>query len=169
ADASPRRIGVPPFTVFVDLPPSVLVFVGSKRALPLPGEAYRVEWTIGSQPREIRRASTSTGTVAFRNASSCSWPHVVHLGYHWRPLDAERNTENAGSHGVRAFPERTTSGAWTEDPLRDDRRRPSRIRGPHRIFLSSRHVRPRCRFAAHGVPRSGDPRRPFRRSRLGSP
>ena len=82
-----RRIVVQPFTVFADLPSSVLTFVGSKGGLPLPMEAYRVEWAIDLQPREIRRGSTFTERVAFRNTSSCSWPHAVHVGYHWRALE----------------------------------------------------------------------------------
>ncbi len=82
-----RRVVSSPFTVFLDLPSTVLEFVRTKEALPLPDEAFRVAWTVGPQPREIPRGSTGSGAVSFRNESPCAWPHAVHLGYHWSPRD----------------------------------------------------------------------------------
>jgi hypothetical protein len=83
-----RRTFVPPFAVFTRLPPEVNRFVGEKGALPLPDDAYRVTWKIGAHPIAIPRAGTSQAAVTFRNMSPCSWPHAVHLGYHWSPMSA---------------------------------------------------------------------------------
>jgi hypothetical protein len=82
-----RRIFVKPFGVFTGLPADVLQFVGEKGGLPLPDEAYRVTWEVGTQPKSVTHGSRSPATVSFRNVSSCSWPHAVHLGYHWEPLE----------------------------------------------------------------------------------
>jgi hypothetical protein len=87
AGAVHRRVTSAPFTVFLDLPPSVLEFVRTKGALPLPDEAFRVAWGAAPQLREIRRGATSIAAVSFRNASPCAWPHAVHLGYRWNPRD----------------------------------------------------------------------------------
>jgi hypothetical protein len=83
-----RRAFVPPFSAFTRLPPDVLRFVGERGGLPLPAEAYRVTWKIGPHPAAIPRGGTARVTVSFRNVSACSWPHAVHLGYHWIPRDA---------------------------------------------------------------------------------
>lgn len=83
-----RRTFVPPFAVFTRLPPEVARFVGEKGALPLPDDAYRVTWRIDAHPTSIPRGGTSQATVSFLNMSPCSWPHAVHLGYHWTPTSA---------------------------------------------------------------------------------
>jgi hypothetical protein len=83
-----RRVFVPPFAVFSRLPPDVNRFVGEKGALPLPDDAYRVRWKIGAHPTAIPRGATSQATVSFQNMSPCSWPYAVHLGYHWKPINA---------------------------------------------------------------------------------
>jgi Dolichyl-phosphate-mannose-protein mannosyltransferase len=82
-----RTVTVDPYTVFLDLPGNVLDFVVQKNALPLPNDAYRVRWTLASQPTEIARGSKAVATVTVQNASACSWPPAVHVGYHWRPID----------------------------------------------------------------------------------
>ena len=82
-----RRTNVPPFDVFTKIPAEVGDFVGEKGALPLPTDAYRVAWTIGPHPASVASGSTTAVTVSVRNASTCPWPHAVHLGYHWLPKD----------------------------------------------------------------------------------
>jgi hypothetical protein len=83
-----RRVFVSPFAVFTRLPPEVTRFVAEKGALPLPDDAYRVTWKIGAHPTAIPRGGTFQAAVTFRNMSPCSWPHAVHLGYHWTPMNA---------------------------------------------------------------------------------
>lgn len=85
-----RRESVPPFAVFTRVPPDVLRFVGGKGGVPLPSEGYRVTWNVGPHPASIPRGETARVTVSFRNASTCSWPLAVHLGYHWIPREAGR-------------------------------------------------------------------------------
>lgn len=82
-----RRAFVPPFAAFTRLPPEILRFVGEKGGLPMPDDGYRATWTIGPHPERLDRSSTVPVAVAFRNVSSCSWPHAVHLGYHWIARD----------------------------------------------------------------------------------
>jgi len=97
-----RRVFVAPFGVFSGLPADVLRFVGQNEGLPLPNEAYRVAWMIVNHPTSIGHDGISQATVSFRNASPCSWPHAVHLGYHWKPL--ERGLPNVWDGG-RARPD----------------------------------------------------------------
>jgi len=98
-----RRLFVPPFGVFTDLPVDVVGFIGQNEGLPLPNEAYRVTWKIGNHPKSIAHGGISPATVSFRNVSPCSWPHAVHLGYHWKPL--ERGLPNVWDGG-RERPDR---------------------------------------------------------------
>jgi hypothetical protein len=91
------------FRVFYSLPPAVLDFVRSRYALPLPAEAYRVSWEIGEHPTVVTAGGETTARIAFKNTSPCPWPPAVHLGYHWRPLEAGLP---AVFDGGRALPNR---------------------------------------------------------------
>jgi hypothetical protein len=81
------RSFAPPYSAFTRLPPEIARFVGENEGLPLPDEAYRVSWRLGPHPQSIPRGETTRATVSFRNVSSCSWPHAVHVGYHWMPKE----------------------------------------------------------------------------------
>jgi hypothetical protein len=95
-----RRIFVKPFGVFTHVPADVLQFVGEKGGVPLPREAYRVVWKIGTHPSIILRGKASRATVSFRNAGPCTWPAAVHLGYHWKPLDPGLPYIQNGGRGI---------------------------------------------------------------------
>jgi hypothetical protein len=98
-----RRASAPPFAVFTRVPPEILRFVGERGGLPLPSEGYRATWKLGPHPAAIPRGETARVTVSFRNVSPCSWPHAVHLGYHWIPKEAGRPQVWDGG---RALPDR---------------------------------------------------------------
>jgi hypothetical protein len=95
-----RRIFVKPFGVFTRVPPHVLQFLRAGAGIPLPSEAFRVTWRLGSQPTAIPRGKSSPATVSFENAGPCPWSTAVHLGYHWKSLDPGLPDIRDGGRGI---------------------------------------------------------------------
>ena len=95
-----RRIAAPPFGVFTRLPARVLQFIAEGKGMPLPRKAYRVNWRIGPHPNRLTPGATAPATVTFQNAGPCTWPTAVHVGYHWKSLEAGVPDVPDGGRGV---------------------------------------------------------------------
>jgi hypothetical protein len=95
-----RRQKVGEFGVYSRLPPAALASLRQGLGLPLPVRAYRVGWNLGLQPESLAADQSQRVRVEVINRGPCVWSQLVHLGYHWWPLD---KTAPAVFDGPRGF------------------------------------------------------------------
>ncbi|MGH9366318.1 MAG: glycosyltransferase family 39 protein [Thermoanaerobaculia bacterium] len=110
-----RRARVESFGVYTDLGAGALATLRAGLGLPLPSEAYRVAWRLGAQPAAMTARESLPMRVEVENRGPCLWPASVHLGYHWRPLEAGGNEIYDGPRGYLPAPLR--SGEWAAIPI----------------------------------------------------
>ena len=95
-----RRQRIGEFAVYSRLPPAALASLRGGLGLPLPVRAYRVGWNLGLQPESLAVGQWKRVRVEVINRGPCVWSQLIHLGYHWWPLD---KTAPAVFDGPRGF------------------------------------------------------------------